>query len=156
MYLVDDQRIVIKKADSRQNVVLWGWNNYIVDLERKLNGDKISKIVHFKEYNWQSGFNPHILWRLPPILPNLLFFKFCSTSNPLPTSLSVVLFLWLNWWSHYTWCVILLNDIMDLHMSSLATLVPEGKKDLDVFYATWYQVYWGLTYVDFCQYCTLI
>ena len=61
MYLVDDQRIVIKKADSRQNVVLWGWNNYIVDLERKLNGDKISKIVHFKEYNWQSGFNPHIL-----------------------------------------------------------------------------------------------
>ena len=41
MYLVDDQRIVIKKADSRQNVVLWGWNNYIVDLERKLNGDKI-------------------------------------------------------------------------------------------------------------------
>ena len=43
---------------------------------------------------------------------------------------------------------------MDLHMSSLATLVPEGQKDLELFYATRYQVYWGLTYVDFCQYCT--
>ena len=36
------------------------------------------------------------------------------------------LFLNLNGWSCHSWSVILLNDIMDLHMSSLGTLVPEG------------------------------
>ena len=43
--------------------------------------------------------------------------------------LSCYLFLWLNGWSHHIWCVILLNDIMDLHMSSLGTLY---QKHLDV------------------------
>ena len=40
-----------------------------------------------------------------------------------PTVFSVVMFLWLNWWSCYILCVILLNDNMDLYMSSLGTLV---------------------------------
>ena len=31
-------------------------------------------------------------------------------------------FLWLNGWLNHIWCAILLNDIMDLHMSSLGTL----------------------------------
>ena len=36
-----------------------------------------------------------------------------------------------------------INDIMDLHMSSHSTLVPEGP--CCVFYATRFQVYWCLT-----------
>ena len=68
-----------------------------------------------------------------------LFFKFYPTppfpvvSNPYPPC--------------HIWCIILLNYIMDLNMSSLGlTLVPEGKKDLDVFYVTRHKVYWGLTH----------
>ena len=41
------------------------------------------------------------------------------------------------------WCAVLLS-IMDLCMSSLGTLVPEGP--WCVFYATKCQVYWGLTH----------
>ena len=55
------------------------------------------------------------------------FLKFCPTpppsfpvtSNPHPPLLSSdVLFPWLSEWSRHTWCAILLNDIMDLNMSS--------------------------------------
>ena len=45
----------------------------------------------------------------------------CPTLTP--TAHSVVLFLWLNGWSHYIWCAILLKDIIDVHMSSLMTLM---------------------------------
>ena len=62
--------------------------------------------------------------------------------TPIPTALSVVLFLWLNWWSHYIWCAILLNDNMDLHMLRLDTLVLE--RLYCVFHATRHHVYWGL------------
>ena len=51
-----------------------------------------------------------------------------------PTALFVVLFLWLNCWLRNIWCGFLFTDIMDLHMSSLATLVPEWP--CCVFYAT--------------------
>ena len=40
--------------------------------------------------------------------------------------LSLVLFLWLNGWSRDIWCTVLLNDNMDLQMSSLGALVSEG------------------------------
>ena len=46
-----------------------------------------------------------------------------SPSNASPTVPFVDLFLWLNGWSCHIWCVILLNDNMDIHMSSLGTLV---------------------------------
>ena len=86
-------------------------------------------------------------WSLPP--PTLL------STTPTLTALSAVLFLWLHGWPPDIWCVILLNDIMDLHMLSLVTLVPEGP--WYVFYATRHQVYWGLTHnVAFCCYSTLI
>ena len=98
---------------------------------------------------------PPILWRptlywLPPS-PHLIF-NFATTIFPLPchlqppfpTVLSVVLFLWLNGWSRHIWCAILLNDDMDLHMSSYGTLVPEGP--WCVFYAIRHQVYWSLTH----------
>ena len=73
-----------------------------------------------------------------------------SPPTPTTTAVSVVLFLGLNGWSHH-----ILSDIMDLHMSSLVTLVPEGP--LCVFYALRHQVYWGLTHnVFFCWYSDLI
>ena len=82
-------------------------------------------------------------------------FKFCPTlSSPLPQFLSpppatprvlsVVLFLLLNGWSRHIWCAVLLNNNMDLHMSSLDNLVPEGPYCC-VFYATRRRVCWGLT-----------
>ena len=89
----------------------------------------------------------------------LPLFQILSTPPPLPTpiptALSVVLFLWLNWWSHYIWCAILLNDIMDLHMLRLDTLVPE--RPCCVFHATRHHVYWGLIHnLVFCWYFDLI
>ena len=68
-----------------------------------------------------------ILWKLSPsILPDLPFSNFVQPPSLLPptptsTSYSVVLFLWLNGWSCHIWSAILLNDIMDVHMSSLKT-----------------------------------
>ena len=46
-----------------------------------------------------------------------------SNPNPTPTTHFVFFFLWLNGWSRHIWCAILLDDVMDIHMSSLRTLV---------------------------------
>ena len=46
----------------------------------------------------------------------------------------VDLFLWLNGWSCHIWCVILLNDIMSLQMSTLGTLLLD--EPCCVFYTT--------------------
>ena len=68
-----------------------------------------------------------------------------SSQTSTPAVLSVVLFLWLNGWSHCIWCAILLNDDMDLHMwSLLGNLVPEGT--WCVSYATRCKVDSGLTH----------
>ena len=75
----------------------------------------------------------------PPIPPTSL-----SLSNPNPTVLSVVLFLWLNGWSRHILCAILLNDNIDLHMFNLVTLVPD--KPWCVFYVTRHHVHWSLTH----------
>ena len=99
------------------------------------------------KYSWQRGPNLPYLWKfrlycLSPLIasnPPLL-----SPSTSTPATLSVVLFFWLNGWSRHIWCSILLNDVMDLHMSSLSILVPEGHWCM--FYATRRQVYWGLTH----------
>ena len=45
---------------------------------------------------------------------------------------------------HIWYDIILLNDIINLHVSSLGTLVPRGP--YCVFYATRHQAYWGLTH----------
>ena len=88
---------------------------------------------------------PYIAYPTPfQILPNP---SSLSPPTPTPTALSVVLFLQLNGWSCHICCGILLNDIMDLHMSSFGTLVPEGP--WCVFYATRHQVYWGLAHLIF-------
>ena len=86
---------------------------------------------------------PYIAYPPPSLLP----------PTPIPTTLSIVLFLWLNGWSCHLCCAILLN-IMDLHMLSLGTLVSEGPSCK--FYATRRQVYWGLKHMVFCWYSDLI
>ena len=95
------------------------------------------------------------LYSLPPPPPHP-FSNFVQPP-PFPCHLQPpppLLFLSLNGWSHHIWCAILLN-IMDLHMSSLGTLVP--KEPWSVFYAKRRQVYWGLTHhVVFCRYSDLI
>ena len=94
-------------------------------------------------------------WHRGPTLHPI--FKFCPTppSPPPFLSPSVVLFFCLNGWSRRIWCASLLNDIMDLHISSLNTIVPEGP--WCVFYATRYQAYWGLTHnLVFCSCSDLI
>ena len=111
-------------------------------------------------HSWQRGTNSPILWRpLLYCLPTLPSFQILSkptpsphfpvASNPTLTVLSVILFLWLKGWSRHIRCATLLNDNMDLHMSSLGTLVPRTRRTLIpqcVFYATRRQIYWGLTH----------
>ena len=78
-----------------------------------------------------------------------------SPKPPPEMAIAIVLFLWLNGWSRHIWCAILLKDNMDLHRSSLGTLIPEGP--WRVFYAKRSQVYWGLTHnVVFYWYSDLI
>ena len=105
--------------------------------------------------NWQRVPNPPILAR-PSTLSSPIF-KFCITPlahPPLFTAFLLVLILWLNEWSHHIWCVILLNEIMDLNMPSLRNLVPE--RPYCVFYATRCQVYWSMTHnVIFCWHSDL-
>ena len=115
-------------------------------------------------YNWGIfKVSLHSWHRTPPILLTSLLFKFwspfaptsMSPPNPNHTALSVVTFPWLNGWSCHILYAILFNDNMDLYMSSLGTLVPEGA--WCVFYATRRQVYWGLTHnVVFYWYSYLI
>ena len=61
---------------------------------------------------------PPILFQ---ILSNNLSSTFLSPLTSTQTVLSVVLFLWLNVWSCHSWCAILLNSNMDLHMSNRGT-----------------------------------
>ena len=99
---------------------------------------------------------PYIAY--PPFFLNFVHPPPTSLSPPTynPTALSAVMFIWLNGWSCYIWCVILLNDNMDLQMSNPGTLVPEGP--WCAFYATRHQSYWGLTHnvVFYCWYSDLI
>ena len=85
----------------------------------------------------------NILFLSLRLLTNFLMFFLLSMASKirewnLVTRCTFALLLWLNGWSSYIWCVILVNDIMDLFMSSLGTLVPEGP--CCVFYATRRQV----------------
>ena len=98
-----------------------------------------------------------------PIYPTLPFSNFVKWNHhhPLPThptkpfpTLFVVLFLWRNGWLCHIWCVILLNDIMDLHVLSL---VPSNTRTLWCGFCNKASVYWGWTYdVLFCYYSDLI
>ena len=88
-------------------------------------------------HSWQKVPNPQYFMRTPPyILPTPLS-QILSTPPPLPhqhPNHCSFYCLWLNRWSCQIWCVILLNDIMDLLMSSQGNLVPE--EPCWVFYNT--------------------
>ena len=67
------------------------------------------------------------------MLPTTLFFKFCPhTPHPFTSKLHgycyffllACFFCWMG--NCHIWCVVLLNDIMDLHMLSLGTLFLGG------------------------------
>ena len=66
-----------------------------------------------------------IFFATPPIQILSTFLPPPSLLPPITTSTaySVALFLWLNGWSCDIWCAFFLNDIMDVHMSSLKTLM---------------------------------
>ena len=108
----------------------------------KMGGWEIFKVFL---HSWQKGVNLTIMWRPPYIAYPPPLFPILSNSTP--TALSAVLFVWLNEWSWHIRCTILLNENMDLHMSSLGTAVTEGP--WFVFFATRHQVYWGLTICGF-------
>ena len=96
---------------------------------------------------------PLVLWRhslysvLPPptqLPPLFQFFPDTCLKPPPPLLFLFPCFFNWNVWSCHIWCIILLDNIMDPHMSSVVTLVPEGP--WGVFFATKCQVYWGLTH----------
>ena len=87
----------------------------------------------------------------PPILPTPLFQIFSNpsffvASNP-QSHCSLCCLVSLVEWVTAPRLMCYFNDIMDLHMLSLDTLVPEGL--WCVFYATRFQVYWALTHNAF-------
>ena len=122
-------------------------------LWRTNSAEWLNYLVPTSVNSWQRGLNPPILWRsssiyivcspLFEILSNLPFFVTSKPYPQCPNALSVIMFFWLNGWSRYIWCAILLN-IKDLHMLSLSTLVLEGP--WRVFYVSRHQFYWGLSY----------
>ena len=93
--------------------------------------------------SWQRLPNPPFLWRRP---------YFMSPPTFTPTAISDFFNFWLNGWLCHIWCVILLNAIVGLYMSSLGNLVPEGP--CYVFYATRRQFYWGLIHNLFFCWCS--
>ena len=106
-------------------------------------------------HSWQRVPKPPVLWRPrhivypPPPLPP--FFELFPPLTPHAlrlqpaTSIPIALLLpcFFCWMGDRATFYDLLNFIMDLHLSSLGTLVPEGP--CCVFYVTRHQVYWGMT-----------
>ena len=101
----------------------WGLVLYCREMEKFLKslyivGRRVLTLLFYE-------VSPHIVY--------LLLFKFCPLASLIsllptlltPTVVSAVLFLWLNGWSRHIWCAVFLTDNIDLHMSSLGTLVPE-------------------------------
>ena len=124
---------VIKKPILLKN--LWWLKKAMKILRTLLNVGSVTMIVLIIILKQEIIFRP--LYFMKTHLYCLTLFSnfvhslpFCCL-QPHPHSHSVALFIWLNGWLCYIWCAILLNDIMDLHMLSFGTLVPEGC----VFYA---------------------
>ena len=111
-------------------------------------------------HSWQRGPNPSVSWRPPNPPPTQLHththihthththtHRFLS-NHPFPVASNLYfLILWINGGLIPIWCIVLLNNVKDLHMSSLCTFLPEGP--CYVFYVTRPQVYWGLKYMWF-------
>ena len=96
------------------------WRHQISSMMTK--GEGLPPIKSY-DPSWQRIPNPSVSWTHLICLTS--FFKFCSNSTT--TTIFFALFPWLTAWLCHLWCVILLNDIMDLHMWSLGVMVPEGQ-----------------------------
>ena len=118
-------KVCVNWINIRQKVIKGETFNYITTI--------YMTTIHIYIYIYiylvgRGALPPDFIKTLPPITYPL-FFKVCPTPptllppTPTPAAHSVVSFLWLNGWSHHIWCVILLNDLMNLHMSSLRTWV---------------------------------
>ena len=102
-------------------------------------------------HSWHRVSNSPCVMKSLLLLPTPPIYILSNPSPPSPptftsTAIFDVLFLWLNGWSCHSWCVILLNDIVDLYMSSLDTLIPEelamcfvqlGVKFTEVWHIMW-------------------
>ena len=82
----------------------------------------------YLKHSWAEGSYPPILWRPNYIVPpfsNFVQLESLSLLLPTPTSTvhSVVLFRWLNEWLHHIWRATLVNHTIDVHMSTLRTLM---------------------------------
>ena len=117
---------------------------------------KRSQKINYAKHSWQRVSNPYALWRVPyiaylPSLFQILFIPFPPRLQPPPTLLFLFPCVY-GWMGHRaTFYASFYLIIMDLHISSLDNLVPEGDRLWCVFYATRHQVYWGLTHVIFAS-----
>ena len=77
------------------------------------------------KHSWQRVPNLAILWRYPPfqICPTL---PFLSLPTPTTNALFVVLFLWLNRWSHHIWYAISLQYYYGSKHGEPWHRIPEG------------------------------
>ena len=145
------ERQIISKSN------LTGFLVRLVFLPLKVPHIKRKMVLALKEHNtfavfslirtvfWRSATPLYIIvgreFLTPYFMKTPLFQILSKPSFPVafnlhPTALFVVFFLWLNGWSCHVWLVIVLN-IMNLQMSGLGTLVPEGP--CCVVYATKHQ-----------------
>ena len=49
--LVDDRNIIIKKAEKRSCIVMWGRNDYLMEAEKQLRDKKVYKEVIVKTFD---------------------------------------------------------------------------------------------------------
>ena len=149
----------------------------VLSLLTIVSSDSVSYGRCCRGRNWCKNCSCHFLvivffevtiacswWRVPnpPILRRLLYYlsplfvKILSNSPCLQPPTLNPKYLFLPFVSLGEWVIaphlmcyftLIWLDNMDLHMSSLGTLVPEGP--CCVFYAIRYQVYWNLMHVFF-------
>ena len=123
------QKVFPKQGQLTSNLFLvskkHGGNRPLINL-KNLNMFIPYQYFKMEGHSWQRG-PKHLILRRPCYIAYPLF-QILPTCLPTftPTALFVALILWLSEWSRSIWCVILINDIMYLHMSSLGTLVAEG------------------------------
>ena len=126
-------------VDTLDEIMCWKFNL------TKHNSKVINTVGRVLLILWRSS----ILTTLTPPPSSLL-----QILSNLPSStLFVALFIWLNVSSHHS-CVILLNNIMDLDLSSLGTLIWAAP--CYVFYATRHHIYQRLDIDDMVFASTLI
>ena len=97
------------------------------------------------DHSWQRILTPYYM-KIPHRLPIPHFYPFSFPSTATSTPIAFCLVSLAEGWSRHFWCVISLNDIIDLHMLNLGTLVSEepcSKASCLVRSDAWYAFYAG-------------